>query len=406
MNAGAEQFGHDVLGPIMAEFSLRLWSLGALVDRPGDTAFLFCARGGLRMQLAHQRFLRAAGLDCPVPQHPVMVSRLVAMRASLLRTLRTGGPQVGPFAASTLAYEFRHASVGEAAYSLTGVRPAGDPARWELPLDPSHLVALLRVPEGAAVVEALVEQGELFERHLRHTLDGRGRAVLVDTGLYGTTQGLLAEAEPDLLFSSALLARSYRPGPTPGSGSTAGLSVEAEGYTPLRRRTALLRYWHFVEWFLEPELPSVRTFADDGGAPRSNLEVDGWRAHVEPDPGSPFAGVLAYLDGLPAGPGETVVADATRAWRRLHSAVVWPRRADGERLQVGTRSHDFGLAGTWGQRGWRGPVAALRGSSMWREGEIARSGSPLRLPLLAAIESGYAGRLAVRAARRRLLPGR
>jgi hypothetical protein len=39
---------------------------------------------------------------------------------------------------------------------------------------------------------------------------------------------------------------------------------------------------------------------------------------------------------------------------------------------------------------------------MWREGEIARSGTPLRAPLLATIEAAHALRHAKRAVARKL----
>ena len=71
---------------------------------------------------------------------------------------------------------------------------------------------------------------------------------------------------------------------------------------------------------------------------------------------------------------------------------VWPTRGHAQALAVGQRSHDFGTDGTWDERPWKGPVAALRGSTMWRGGDIARSGSPLRIPLLAVVEGGYGAR--------------
>ena len=389
-------FGHDVLGPIVAEFCLRLWSLASLMDHRDDAALLFCARGGLRMQLAYERFLAASRLPSPVRCTPLMVSRVVAVRPALLRSTGADGA-LTPSAAATLSYEFPRATLAEVAQAVSGVAPS-TPDRWAGRFSPGGFGALLQDRDGAPVVAALTEQSALFGRHLRAALDGRQHAVLVDTGLYGTTRQLLAEGVPDVRFSSALLARSYRPGPP--TTATVGLSVEGEGYSPLRRRTALLRYWHFVEWLFEPELPSVRTFADDGGTPRSNLEVPGWPERVAPEPGTPFAGVVDYLDGLSEGATERTLVDADRAWTAFRRAVVWPSPAHGRALAVGRRSHDFGTDATWVERAWQGPLAAFRGPSMWRGGEIARSGSALRLPLLAAVEAAYTVRYARRAATR------
>lgn len=386
-----EGFGHDVLGPIMAEFCLRLWSVTSQMERPDGVALLFCARGGLRMQCAFERFTAASGLVSQASVSPLMVSRLVALRSSLWRSVREGGGAIGPAAANAISYEFRRSTVGQLAQALTGAAPAGG-RYWDRPADPAAAAELLGAPEGRPVVAAVAEQSALFETHLASAVAGRDHAVLVDTGLYGTTRELLAEGVPGTDFSSALIARTFRPGGGPGERRSVGLSVSAPNYSPLRARTVLLRYWHFVEWFLEPALPSVRSFTDVDGVPRSNLEIDGWRSRVLPADGEPFAGVLRYLDALPRNPGAVIAADAERAWPALRRAVVWPTADTGDTLSVGPRSHDFGSTATWGQRGWRGPLSALRGASMWREGEIARSGTPLRLPLLAVVEAAYGAR--------------
>ena len=64
----SETFGREVFGPIFAEFCLRLWSLGSLLQPPDEVALLFCARGGLRMQWGYERFLQA--LRLPSPSRP------------------------------------------------------------------------------------------------------------------------------------------------------------------------------------------------------------------------------------------------------------------------------------------------------------------------------------------------
>jgi len=388
----AQEFGRDVLGPIVAEFCLRLWSLGSLMERRDDTAFLFCARGGLRMQLAYEHFVAASGLSSPLYAAPLMVSRLVAVRPALMLTVDGHLDSLAQSAAVTLAYEFPRSSLSEVAVALTSVAPPEIGGEWSATFTPQGFARLLRHSDGVRVVRALSDQADLFRRHLRSALQGRHHAVLVDTGLYGTTPGLMAEGMPGIDFSSALLARSYRPGLDHSNSKTVGLSVEARDYSPFRRRSALLRHWHFVEWLFEPEVESVRTFGYENGVLRSNLEVDGWQDHLMPTPGSAFAGVIDYLDNLPAGPAGKITKDVDRAWDKFHRSVVWPNRTAGQALLVGTRSHDFGTDGTWAPREWKGPVAALRGSTMWREGEIARSGSLLRMPMLAMIELAYGAR--------------
>lgn len=396
---GPQEFGRRVLGPVVAEFCLRLWSLSTQVARPDDAALLFCARGGLRLLQAFELFLDRSRLPAPLPSSALMVSRLVAVRPALTRTLDKPADGLVPVAAATLTYEFGRRTAGAVARALTGVDPG---PRWAVPFIADRFTSLLHDPGSGEVRDVVREQAGLFTEHLHDVLDGRGRAILVDTGLYGTTGALLAEGIPDVSFGSALIARSFRPGTGSPGAAALGLISHTRDYVPWQRRTALLRHWHFVEWLFEPDLPSVRTFVRDGDRVRSDLEVDGWRDHVGPEPGTPFAGVLEHLGSLASAPAEQIVRDADRAWSELRRALVDPRAEHAAALAIGARSLDFGLDATWDGTESPGVLAALRTQGGWREGAVARSGSVLRAPVLAGIEATYAARLALRAVRRHL----
>lgn len=394
-----EAFGEQVLGPIVAQFCLRLWSVGHFLDDRGDAALLFCARGGLRMRQAFDHFLAATGLPLPVHTAPLMVSRLVALRASLARVVDEELPALLPSATAAVGYEFANRSARAAAGSIAGVPLASDDQRWDGPATPQRLRELLGHADGAATSAAIVRQDALFRSHLDDALAGRHVALLVDTGLFGTTRLLLAEARADLDVASVLLGRSFRPGYPVSGARTTGLLVESNEYLPWRRPTSLLRHWHFVEWLFEPELPSVRTFRSVGGEVRSDLEVPGWAAAIDPRPGSAYAGVVRYLNGLGPAPAVRIVPEAEAAWTRLHRAIVWPSPADATNLAVTTRTHDFGRAESWGAPSWQGPLAALRTSQMWREGMIAGARTRWRVPLLGAVQAGYVARHVARRVR-------
>lgn len=391
MNATpAAQMGELVLGPIVAEFCLRLWELSNQLDAPDRATMLFCARGGLRMQLCYERFLAASGLSSAPPIQSFMVSRAAAIRPSLATSISRGDTVPQPAAAAAIGYEFAHVALADAVKALTGqlVEPESG-FDWSAMATPEGLLAALSRPEAAEAREVMLEQAALFTRHFEQLVDGRHFALLVDTGLFGTTGQLMAEGFPEHRLATALLGRSFRPLRGAPDVPAIGLSVSSRAYSAVYPRTTVLRYWHFIEWLFEPELPSVRRFEEIDGVVVSNLEVEGWRDRIQPAPGSALAGVIAYLDALPRPAATRIVADAPAAWRRFHRAVVWPRRSDAEALRMGLRAHDFGRDETFGERSWAGPIAALRGSAPWREGEIARSGTPLRLPLLALIELGY-----------------
>lgn len=389
--ADSKSLGREVFGPVMAEFYLRLHMIESFIQaqRPDEGVLLFCARGGLRMQLGYERFLAATGLCPALPAESLMVSRLAAIRPALARTVTEDLPGLVPAAARAISYEFSRQDLGTTAKALSGVEPTGDQTA---PTTPDGFASLLRSREGAAVASAIVEQAELFRQHFDEQRDGRTMPIVVDTGLFGTTRAVLADAYPDLDVRSLLLARALHPDLVAQQRGTFGLSVEAEVYSSTRRRSALLRYWHFVEWLFEPDLASVKWFERTPSGVRSNLEVTGWREKLEAAPGTVFDGVLEHLGALRPRSVATIPGAADKAWNSLRRVIVWPKADDARALEVGTRSHDFGREETWEASPWRGPIDALRGSTMWREGVIARSGGAWRLPLQALIELAYSGR--------------
>ena len=390
-------FGRDVLGPIFAEFALRLWIYLSNLDAPEQTALLFCARGGLRLQLVYDRFLAASGLVSPVHASPLMVSRVVAVRPALLAGAESAFAQID--------YEFSGNSLFEVAAAVSGIGTGEleGPESWRAPYTRQGLRDLLASSAGQPVLQRIRQQVDLFRTHLSLQPGGRTHVVLCDTGLFGSTLQLLMDGVPDLTWSAVMLARSnYKHQPAPHFNRTTGLSVEADHYAPWNPRTAVLRYWQLIEAICEPDLPSVTGFTDHNGTPRSNLEACAWTARVQPEPGSIFAGIVAYIDTLQEPAALTVVADAQVAWRVLQRTLAWPRAHEAAILDAGQRSDDFGReTAPIVARSWHGPLAALRGRSMWREGEIARSGSPLRMPLLLGIEAAYSLRWCSNTLRRR-----
>ena len=352
--------------------------------------------------LAYERFLAKSGLPAPTRIMPLMVSRATAIKPALMRVIEDG--RLPQSAASIISYQLSDRSLREVVLAMSGC-DVGEVAMGRDRFTPEGFGRLLMAQEGREALDSIAEQSALFRRHLDLGLDGRRNAVLVDTGLFGTTMQLMCDGIADVDFSCALIARANYRGKghaTPHHGKTFGLSLEANSYSPLQRRSAMLRYWHLIESTFEPDLPSVQTFADQGGIPVSNLQIEGWCDRVEPTATSIFAGVMAYLDDLQHGDPSRVVADARTAWTTLYRAVVWPSPDQGAILNVGVRGNDFGVDTTSAARPWTGPLKALRGNALWREGEIARAKTPLRLPLLAAIETAYGARALKRSLTSRL----
>ena len=402
----AETFGRVALGPILAEFCLRLWLFERFLQGD-DAVLLFCARGGLRLRLAYERFLSRTELPQRLPHADLMVSRLVAARTAL--------DPPSPGVLSELEREFHGQSMVEIAAALAQRDDLDLSPHWHAPFEKTVFTSLLAGNEPGVVMlrRAVAEQDALFRAHLAACSGDRRHGVLVDTGLYGSTVRILQEGIPDRQWSGLQFARcNYKRLPTPHFARTLGLSVESDWYKPWETRTAALRFWQLIEACLEPDLPSVRTFTAgaDGAPPRANLQTAGWESRIGPDQPSLFAGVLTYIDGLSPEALNRVPEDAARAWRHLKEAVVWPSPQAVATLSLGHRSRDFGrteLRAQFAGPGSASPLKQIR-ESLWREGAIIRSFpriGRLALQLIELIYAGRALRLQMRALRQRE-PGR
>ncbi|MEE7502841.1 glycosyltransferase [Methylobacterium sp. C33D] len=399
----AVAFGQRVLGPILAEFCLNLW----LVERflaPDRTVLLFCARGGLRLQLVYERFLRQTGLPENVPHAALMVSRLVAAR--------TAFDPPSPGVLSELGREFSGRSMAEIAAALAQRDDLGLPASWDAPFEEATFTALLagKEPGVARLRAAVARQDTRFRAHLDACAGPARHCVLIDTGLYGSTVRMLQEGLPERTWSGLQFARcNYKRLATPHFRRTLGLSVESDWYKPWDARTSVLRFWHLIEDCLEPDLPSVRTFAQaaSGSPPRANLQEDGWEARIASTRPDLFAGVLAHIDGLGPESVPVIPDDAARAWTALKRAVIWPDDRAVATLSLGGRSRDFGrveLSAQYAAPGPTRPVQQIR-DSLWREGALLRCFPRAGRLLLPVIEAVYAGRALHREATTRLQRG-
>ena len=280
-------FTHEVFGPIVAEYALSMWLYLASLDQTPSVA-LFCARGGLRERLAYLTVVARLGLTETVPTTPFMVSRLAAARGGLLRS--------APDAYAEIHREFAGESCAAVARAFAPT-PLSLSSAWDVPFSDGAFEQLLdQEPAGGFVEATIAEQHTLFERHLRAVAGDATRLLLCDTGLYGSTQRLLAAALPEFEWESVLSRANYKHLSSSHFACTTGLLLEQDSYNPLAPHSALLRYWQLIESLFEPDLSSVHTFhEDEDGVVRSNLEQPGWEDALNSLDDHRFAAVMHYL---------------------------------------------------------------------------------------------------------------
>ena len=366
----AASFGYHVFGPIVTQFCLLIWLYATDAEVGQKPCLMFCARGGVGIREAFERVAAKLGLPVRARRENIMISRLIAARAALLVQSNS--------AIEELDREFRGSRFADVATSLGG-RSYELAAEWHEPFSAQPFVALLFGNSGAEVLADIKEQNVLFTRHFRQLADDSDRIILCDTGLYGSTQRLLASAFPDLRLETIQFARSnYKGHSEEHFPKVTGLLVQQNVYSPLNVYSCVLRYWHLIESLFEPAVPSVRLFAEDeNGEVRANCGDISFGA-IDPSEKNPLlSGALSYIDALPADGGAIALRDAEVAWHRLKGAITWPTTAELRCLEVGGRSVDFGrpdvlrIFAAGKNRTFTSKLLSLK-SQLWREGAIAR----------------------------------
>jgi phosphoglycolate phosphatase-like HAD superfamily hydrolase len=385
-----EAFARAVFGPILLAFSTQLWLYAAQAEQTHTPVLLFCARGGIGIREAFERVVDHLGLPLETRRANLPVSRLVAARAALL----AGGPS----AIQELDREFQRDTLQDAAQAFRG-QPCDLSAEWQAPFSARTFIELLHGPSGSEVLADIREQHALFERHVRAVAKGADRLILCDTGLYGSTQRLLAEGFPDLHFETLQFARAnYKGHSEEHFPRVAGLLVEDNYYNPLSPPSCVLRYWQLVEALFEPNVPSVRSFRVC-----NETQVQSNAGDIEYGclPSHAFAEHLTYalqfLDALTVDNAADALEAAERAWVHLQRAITRPGSAELDALHVGARSFDFGRQQTMEV------VASKQASSVperlrsikaqhWREGAIARGFPVMKHALLPALSAVHIAR--------------
>lgn len=380
------RFGYAVMGPILAEccHTLHVKLMQAVADDPSTVA-LFCARGGLTLRHALQKYSTQIGQDTAGLTKEFMASRLTSARLAL-----TKRPEQ---VEHLLALEFEGRDCRSVVSALAGVdAPAGD--EWRTPYELKRLLTLLfGTAAGRELWHEISAQAALLREHFAHLTSTAGVIVLVDTGVFGSIGKYLAAGLDGQTVQSWMLFRANykkRSGVELPPGT--GLICDQDYYSPWRARSVFRLYWPLLESFFEPDLPSVRHYRTAGtGAVISNLEINDWRYRLTPEPTSLRAGAHAYLSTLTPDSVREIPQRASAAWKRLRQSIVFPTRDDVVLLSTSPRGIDFGFQDTVAfdvTTSSGSPLKKLahaRGS-IWPEGAIRRTYPVTGKALLLAME--------------------
>ena len=330
-------FGQNLIGPIYAAFCVQLWLYLRMSEDHADPVALFCARGGLVMRALYETTLQGLGLTNAVRSQDIMISRFVLAKSGLCE------------ADAAVLREIEREHAGRRLDQVVSSFSNGEidiPKKWRILYTVEAMKKFLSSPDAEDFKTHLAEHDRLFRKHFDDVLGQSDRAVLVDTGLYGSIQLFLQNLMPSVDVTSVLLARSnYKNFTVDHFPAVIGILSEKDTYDPFDSHTSILRYWQLIEEMFEPSLSSVMGFKEVDSKVTADLQVPGWQQLVSDHEHPVFLGAQSYLKTLTPGDLPRIVADEQVAWKNFKRIIIYPTREEAQYMSVGLRPRDFGLEG-------------------------------------------------------------
>lgn len=339
-SALTRRLGREVLGPVMHRWMLALHDQICQLD-DGDTAFLFCARAGLRIQRLYELWLE--GQD---RAHWARTRMFWISRVSICKGIWARMPDR---AGEVFAREYHDTDMGDLVrgllrhnpgrlkgLDLDGLPGAGGFNDWIRQKGPVQ--AMLR--------DYLRDCGPALDGTLAEVAGTAKRVVLIDSGWQGTAQSLLTQAMPDRDWMGLYFGRMLGPHHDPViAQDVVGLMFERNGYDPDQPASAVTAHHHVIETLLEPNGPSVEELPYGPFSEVAQGLIDANRAApVDPVSDALWIEVEAWIAAHAGDTAAQVMARGHVAELELARLLTTPGRDEALALVCKDRSADFGKA--------------------------------------------------------------
>jgi glycosyltransferase involved in cell wall biosynthesis len=340
----AKQIGYDLLGPVIHRYLLGLHEYHSYFD-DGDTAFLFCARAGLRIKRLYELFLELSGDRSTAAGGMFWISRLSVCKGMYKRQRFAATEQI-----KREYYNWPLAQLVEGILRHQPDRLAlCDLTREELKAHGEVFDGwLLSQQKEAKILTAyLNECSDAFEGYLGGLIEGKKRIVLIDTGWGGSAQSLLAHGFPEYEWMGTYLGRILTDAHDATiTDSVIGILFENNAYDPRTPESAFTLHRHLAEQIFEPNAPSIEEIPFGSFLDAAEKLID---ANLNEIPDSEadhlYLGVANYLKGNAGRLGfAEILARHQRAMAELARMLLLPTREEAKLLAGKSRSADFGKA--------------------------------------------------------------
>ena len=336
-----QRLGNDLVGPVIHHWLLNLHQhIAYFTD--DQTAFLFCARAGVRIQRLYNMFLAGRHFQ-PVGSPEIFwVSRLAVGKG-------TYNKQVAAVT-KIISDEYYHSSLRELVQGVLRNHPdkldkidLSGSALGKPGVGFSDWLGAKSAP-ARAVESYLDECSETFAEYLKDLVGHAKRVVLIDSGWQGTSQSLLTHAFPEYDWKGLYFGRIMTPKADMSiRHDIVGLMFEAEAYDPSKPATAFVLHRHLIETLLEPNGPSVEDIYF--GPSKAVVETQVQQNLTDPSDESNeplFHAVTEYLRRNADLSATEIVARGQTAMEELAQWLAFPSSDQATATITKSRSADFG----------------------------------------------------------------
>jgi hypothetical protein len=372
-------FGYTFLGPVFADFCIRLHS--ALSQESGSFAVRFSSRGGIRLMELYKLYCQRHNLICPDDIDVVYLSRISAAKGCLYKDFE--------YVTTRMLVDFEGRPMADFIHALM---PDSQTSVPSLPANLSTFTALYNSETelGIELREEIKNQHELLGLYLKQKGFFEKKIFLVDVGWHGSAQSFIARAFNSTdIFGIYFGKWDWINRRNAEQNKIIGLSIDDEIYASNHPRCSILHYHHIIEGPLEYPIQSTKYYVWDpiikSVVPDHSFFENVAYINVESEP--IYIGIRDHVSNVRNSPGEVLSRIESR-YSAIAKKIYFPTLMDSHILDVGKRSGDMGME--WQSLSipeFNGEItlsnfkAVLR-QALWKQGFVARNFGIFRLPAL------------------------
>lgn len=341
--------GFQLLGPLFYQYNYRLWQKQQYYASI-DGAALYMARGGLRMRYFYDLFMSANKNEYAIPQSDFFCSRMAAFKAAMYRNPEPFiwylQGEYGKHTITDAMSSFLNTDTYNKWESLQTSETLNKYKETTVNITALQTIFLHKNNASDIIQNYFKQQCNFLKQHFDDCLQGKKRALIIDTGWSGSIiQGLTTALPLNPLFAVYFGRYDYQGRWLPWFFHIQGLSIEYPRYSKKYPETSLYLHRHLIEGPCEVRCPSTKEYIFDNTLQKViPSEVTFNESQRRPNEDEPIAlGIADYqaeakdkIDIL------KINEFAQKSAKKLQKLIIYPKTSQVVGASPKERSKDFG----------------------------------------------------------------